>query len=277
VDIFAPNTVSLVLLIGVLASGLLVLLSTVRLVLKKPQARSIHAIVALMICIAIVVGTVGNSFPVLRDLRGFLATLLMGLLSLIAGIGIFLGERKLAHFDSGRSQGLLLAGIGIFTLACTIIVPTLPMQFTLPPPTLASSPAPTITRTPLPTRTPRETTTPTSLPTLTTIPSALPTLTTTPTYQGLSLPTSILPTATLSPTPLPCTVEVLSNVNLRTGPSTDYKLIMSIPFTSILPVTARSADKVWWQVIYKDQQGWVSGQFVDPDPGCETVPTVAAP
>jgi hypothetical protein len=248
-------------------------------VLRSARPRTGIATVALALAAgtAICAGNFSLSLFGPFTAQPIIVSLLIGALSIAAGIAMFRYERRLDGYDPGRSLGLLYAGVGILAVVSAIILPILPTQFTLPPPTPIVTRAASPTRTAPPTRTPRETATPTRIPSLTPTPTAIPTLTLTPTYELPALPTSIVPSATPTPTPVNCTVTVNRNVNLRRGPSTDTELILTVPYETVLPVLERSQDKKWWRVRFQDQQGWVSGEFVTPEPGCSLVPTASAP
>ncbi len=275
--LFSPGRALGATLVGVAALALGLVYTTILLRRARPRAGVITALLALVAFSGICAGTVGMSLSGLLDPRAISATLLVGLFSVATGIAIVAYERKLEGFDPGRSLGLLYAGIGIFAVVSAFILPTLPMQFNPPHPTLALSPTATTTRTPPPTRTPRESATPTLIPSLTLTPTPIPTLTLSPTYDLPALPTSVEPTTTVTPTPVNCTVTVDRNVNLRHEPSADSERILTIPYQTVLPVMARSQDKTWWKVTFQNQPGWVSAAFVTADPNCKLVPTVSAP
>lgn len=271
------SLLTLAVLIGVVALVISLVLGAIQVVRPLPRAGAANALLALVACAAICIGTLGGSLLGTLGARTIIAALLGGIFSVIAGIAIFAVERRREGFDPGHSIGLLCAGTGIFALVCAVILPVLPTQFTLPAPTLIPTTTATTLLTALPTRTPRITGTVTPIPSLTTTPTAVPTLTATPTYGLPTLPTSILPSATVTATPVPCTVTVNRNVNLRRGPSAETELITTIPFDTVLNVTGRSQDKVWWRVVYNGQVGWVNGEFVTPESSCRQVPTATAP
>jgi hypothetical protein len=258
-----------------LALGLL--LGAIQVVRPLPRAGVANALLALVAGAAICVGTLGGSLLGTLGARVIAAVLLGGVTSTIAGIAIFIIERRREGFDPGQSVGLLCAGMGVFALVCAVILPVLPSQFTLPAPTLIPTSTATALRTALPTRTPRITGTPSPIPTLTTTPTAVPSLTMTSPPALPTLPTSILPSETVTSTAVPCAVTVNRNVNLRRGPSAETDLITTIPFDTVLNVTGRSQDKMWWRVVYNSQVGWVNGEFVTPDASCKEVPTASAP
>jgi hypothetical protein len=271
------SLLTLAVLIGIIALVIGLLLGTIQVVRPLPRAGAANALLALVACAAICVGTLGGSLLGTLGTRAIVAALLGGVISIIAGIAIFAVERRGEGFDPGHSIGLLCAGTGIFALVCAVILPVLPSQFTLPAPTLIPTSTASALRTALPTRTPRITGTVTSIPTLTTTPTQVPSLTVTPTLGVPDLPTSILPSETITPTLVPCTVTVNRNVNLRRGASAETELMTTVPFDTVLNVTQRSQDKMWWRVVYNGQVGWVNSIFVTPDAACRQVPTATTP
>ena len=211
-----------------------------------------------------------------HDIRLTLAVVVAGIGSVLVGIVTWLKERYADDFRADRSFGLLYVGIGLLILVSTLVFPTLPAQLNPPPLTRILIATPTITRTVAASRTPAVTVTPSALPTLTFTPTPLPSLTFTPTPIPLVVsPTRGLPTGTQTPTVSPCTVTVRQNVNLRAEASLSAARLATIPFNTVLAVTAISADGDWWRVTYEGQSGWVSDGFVNADPRCDAVATLA--
>jgi uncharacterized protein YraI len=71
------------------------------------------------------------------------------------------------------------------------------------------------------------------------------------------------PTATAAPTPLP-QVRVDRAVNLRSGPSTDFAIIRTLPVDTLVELQSRRGDNGdrWYEVRAGDDIGWVSGAIV---------------
>ena len=69
-----------------------------------------------------------------------------------------------------------------------------------------------------------------------------------------------------------CLGVVRQNVNLRDGAGTDFKLLLTIPFSTTLNIRARNKASTWWYVRYANQFGWVSGDYVNADASCADVP-----
>ncbi|MEW5960471.1 MAG: SH3 domain-containing protein [Chloroflexota bacterium] len=146
-----------------------------------------------------------------------------------------------------------------------------------------------------PTRTPLPTFTPTAVgAAFVDIPSATPTQeivesSATPlpaAGQAAAEPSSPLPTPEPSPTPPPAneavTVTLMQDMNVRTGPGTNYPIAGPGPAGESAKVLGRNADSSWLQVEYPltaDGTGWVYAKLVQVNGNPETVEVVqvAAP
>ena len=74
-------------------------------------------------------------------------------------------------------------------------------------------------------------------------------------------------------------VNAPDGINMRTGPGTEYSVISIIPDGETLTIVGVSQDKEWWVIENPegpDEQGWVSGNFVQAT-NTSNVPVVAAP
>jgi hypothetical protein len=145
------------------------------------------------------------------------------------------------------------------------------------------------TRTPLPTFTPAPPPTSVALaPTNTPVP---PLATETPTAVMVTpdTPTPVQPAPTeatateVSPadTSVPggpsVTVDV--NLNVRTGPGTNYGRVGSLPEGTTVEITGRNAGSTWWQIPFADGpdgKGWISAGYGTPS-NTDGVPVVEAP
>lgn len=65
-----------------------------------------------------------------------------------------------------------------------------------------------------------------------------------------------------------CRVTTTAMVRLRTEPNTTSEIITRLPYRYSLQATSRSADSAWYQVIFEDGQGWLSGRFINESAGC---------
>ncbi|MCC6616098.1 MAG: SH3 domain-containing protein [Anaerolineae bacterium] len=97
-------------------------------------------------------------------------------------------------------------------------------------------------------------------------PTSTPAPTSTPQPTSTPFPT-FEPTSTVAPV-VTCSVLVNFNLNLRSGPSADADLLLTIPFGTIVKASAHNEDD-WWQVTYEDVEGWISGEYVTIMAGCE--------
>lgn len=75
--------------------------------------------------------------------------------------------------------------------------------------------------------------------------------------------------ATETPTPEPTApaapeVVINSNMNVRSGPGTNYGIIGAANQGQRYPVTGKNPAGDWWQINYNGQAGWVFGQLVTP-------------
>ncbi|MCS6827812.1 MAG: SH3 domain-containing protein [Caldilinea sp.] len=77
-------------------------------------------------------------------------------------------------------------------------------------------------------------------------------------------PSSPTDTPTPEPTPTPQVAQLVlnDNVNIRSGPGTNYNLLGTERPGSTYRVTGRSPDGAWWRIDYNGREGWVFGQLV---------------
>lgn len=118
-------------------------------------------------------------------------------------------------------------------------------------------------------------------PTFTPTPSPEPTTTNTP------VPTATPPpTATATPTPEPDPVvrvnENDTKINVRSGPSTDYPVVVQFEPGQSAVVTGRNGDDSWWQVSLADGSnsetaGWVFAELVTLEGNAGEIALVEAP
>ena len=90
------------------------------------------------------------------------------------------------------------------------------------------------------------------------------------------------PTATLVPTPTPCTPAAVANsaVNVRSGPGTVYPTVGALTQGSSVPIAGKSADGTWWYIPFSSGvggYGWVSGGVVTAACLPATLAVIAAP
>ncbi len=113
-----------------------------------------------------------------------------------------------------------------------------------------------------PTKTPKPTFTPTPAVTPTPIPIVTPTRPTAPT----AVPTATLepsPTA-VPPTPTPAAPKLTANqnVNVRSGPGTNYTLIGALSAGQSFEIIGKNPTGDWYQFDFNGRTGWVRQDFV---------------
>lgn len=60
---------------------------------------------------------------------------------------------------------------------------------------------------------------------------------------------------------LPAKVRTTANLNMRSGSSTAYKIVLTIPSGTTVSVSAKASNG-WYKVSYAGKTGWVSGTYV---------------
>ncbi len=87
------------------------------------------------------------------------------------------------------------------------------------------------------------------------------------TTQPVSTTLVLTPTPALQPTQMADTKPVIkadSQINVRSGPGTDYEIIGALQTGESAPIMAKNNSGDWWQVTLNNgQQGWVFGQLVE--------------
>ncbi len=96
-----------------------------------------------------------------------------------------------------------------------------------------------------------------------------------------------LPTITPGgPTPIPtldtsdptCRARININLNLRSGPSTDFDSLLVMPAGAVVPIVGRVGDNSWWQMQYGGTTGWASAAFTSTiGANCAFIPIVQPP
>ena len=169
---------------------------------------------------------------------------------------------------------LALAVVCVFCTAGALIV-----QLPTPTPTRASATNTPLPPTLVPTNTPKPTQT--SSPTITPLP---PTATSTPTAtpEPPTPTSSPLPTATpsrVAPTTIVTSIPsqqfggiATANLNVRTGPGTNYQIVRSLKAGESISIIGKSADSKWW----KFDQGWVSAGYIQTNVDSSAVPVITS-
>lgn len=139
------------------------------------------------------------------------------------------------------------------------------------------TPHPTFTPTP-PTNAAGQDTQSTAALTLTTsVTTSLPNVTTSLTTQS----SSVTETAPATPTKAPeakAKVKAIVNtplVNIRSGPSTDFDIVVTVDRGQEYEIVGKNAKGDWWKVCcIDDKPGWVSNELVDTDGPVDSVAVV---
>jgi hypothetical protein len=87
------------------------------------------------------------------------------------------------------------------------------------------------------------------------------------------IPTQEPPTPT--PTPQPPQISVSQVVNVRSGPSTAYRVIGQAQPGQKYPITGKNAKGDWWQINFNGKPGWIVDRLVAKEGQLDTVQVVA--
>ena len=118
---------------------------------------------------------------------------------------------------------------------------------------------------------PGPTSTPTSLPAVVTFTPQPPTATNTPPPTPTeSAPATPTPTVTVTdrapaamePPATDASVTVLGEMNIRSGPGTDYDVVGEAIAGEEFPITGKNSEGDWWRIDFQGQPGWIHAPFV---------------
>jgi uncharacterized protein YgiM (DUF1202 family) len=267
---------TLLVLVGLILLAINLAWGLVQLQNERLRAEPLSVGLALIACVVMAIGFFRIAF--VRDsqtdlIPPFVATA-GGVLAIVVSLIIYGAERRKASFEPGHSLGLLNLGAGAFVVIAAVVIPLIPYQFAGMPvnasaQSIATSPVPTLDSTPASTATLAPSNTPTPQDTATPLPSLTPTVSETP----IVLYTPIIYVSTYALTAQSnCTVVAKTYVFLRGDPSEKMAAIGTIFAGSLLNVTGRVANKLWWRVINNDGaapvEGWVRADTVTADPAC---------
>ncbi len=91
-------------------------------------------------------------------------------------------------------------------------------------------------------------------------------------------PTPAPPEATEEVTgPTVCQVTSDLNVNVRSGPNTNYDIVGALLRGSVLEVVGRNFNASWYVVDFNGRQGWVATSVVEVQGPCDNLPLIAEP
>ncbi len=143
-------------------------------------------------------------------------------------------------------------------------VPTIPTRTPTPPPSPpTNTPAPQPTNPPQPTSPPAPTNTPVPQATNTAVP---------PTID----PSTLLPTAEACGEPP--TAKAANNINVRSGPGTDYEIMSTLFAGEVRVIIGRAEFAEWWVIELADgREGWIADFTVTVQGYTGNVPLAAAP
>ena len=188
------------------------------------------------------------------------------------------GDSDLENGQVRRLWWALVAIVLVLLVFCSILVArrgdesleSTPMQEVAGNDTLDNETLPHLpTTTPIPpTNTPLLTTT-TPVPTAKT-PTSTPTPTCTPTRTPTKRPTR---TPTRTPTTTP-KVSPKTNMNVRSGPGTNYPIIGSVSGGASYVATGKNKSGTWWQIDYHGRPGWLSAPLVSFNGQASSVPVI---
>lgn len=101
-----------------------------------------------------------------------------------------------------------------------------------------------------------------------------------PTVTPLSAVDTPIPEPTITPIPEVGSPNVTANendVNIRSGPGTDFDVIGTLPTGESLEIIGRNADSSWWQVSTPNGIGWIFASVATASNVDGGIPVVEAP
>ncbi|MEM7031251.1 MAG: SH3 domain-containing protein [Chloroflexota bacterium] len=123
--------------------------------------------------------------------------------------------------------------------------------------------------------------TPTPTTTATSTPIPEPTSTPTATLEPTPAPIVTSPTETSTPEPEPAPIlavpmvsAVDSNVNLRSGPGTNFERVGVLLQGDSLEIIGRNEDSSWWQVLTEDDVSWIAASVTEASNINDSIPVV---
>jgi hypothetical protein len=278
--------VILLMAMGALFALLFIVNSFLRVARGREKVGFFETLLAFLALTLPLLGVVNNFASQQRLTLVNTAAIGLGILVVVAGIITLLIERRKPGRPFNQRRGLLEFGVGLLLVASTFVVPV--ASRSLAPsavgarastnPTATSDIVNVVQMTPanqvviLPTHTPdaavlRLSVTPTRLPSLTPTPTNTPFVLASPTNGAVNSATLVESVETSL-----CSAVVSKNLNLRSGPGTNNEVLLTIPFSTTINVSARGEASSWWFVRYQTQMGWVSGDYLTLGTGCEDLP-----
>jgi hypothetical protein len=201
--------------------------------------------------------------------------LIVGGAAALAGIILMVIEQRLTKPGFNQSQGLLTIGVSILLLVSALAGPTIASTLTrITQEAVATAQEPTSeasvdetapTQTPIPAQNAADFATNTPVPTQTFAAAEVTLQNPLPTRYIYTTP---VPTETVVNVVSLCQGVTENNLNLRSEPSAESELLLTIPHSTYLPVYGRNADATWLYVSYNDQSGWVSADYMTLNTDC---------
>ncbi|MBI1282364.1 MAG: SH3 domain-containing protein [Anaerolineaceae bacterium] len=287
--------------------GLLFLLNSIRRAIQGSEKVSFFETLLAFLAVVFPVLALVNNSASTQPLRLVnMAAIGLGVIVVVVSIITFLIERRHSGRKLSQRRGVLGFGLGLLIVAATFIVPVIsrlqmPTRAAL---NVASAPADgsninvsavgagnAVANNPTATLEKPIAVVPSNTPdvamlqmsaTPTRFLSPMPTATNTPFVIATTTAGTVETEGTIQPTEQAaaqgarCIAVVRQNVNLRSGPATTYDLLLTIPFSTTLDVSAKNKAGDWWFVRYQDKTGWVSGEYVNADANCASLPVKAA-
>lgn len=95
-----------------------------------------------------------------------------------------------------------------------------------------------------------------------------PTAEGTPAPESPPAPSALRSDGTLVPLS-GCRVTITATVRIREEANTTSPILGRLPYGQDFQATARTADSVWYRVVFQSSQGWVNALYIAPNAGCE--------
>lgn len=203
-----------------------------------------------------------------------LPQLVIGAAVALVGVILLLLEQRRAKPGFNQSQGVLTIGVSALLLLSAVAGPTIASTLTrLTQEAVATAQESTATSvavqpTDAPVQQAAVIVTNTPVPTLTPAPAQVTLVDPLPTRYIYS---TAVPTPTIV-NESKCEGVTQNNLNLRSEPSAEGELVLTIPHSNDIPVYARNEDATWLYVTYSGDLGWVSADYVILNADCGDLP-----
>lgn len=95
-----------------------------------------------------------------------------------------------------------------------------------------------------------------------------------PTVEPTATP---IPQPTDTPTPEGASINIVQNMNIRNGPSTDYPIVGAAAVGESFKILGRNQDSTWYQIEFSGNLGWIFGPLVEVLGNTNVIPFAQAP